>query len=129
MIDGKYADYQGETYKVVDIVGNELVLATEDEKALERGFEAQTANQSAHTLYFKHIARDDVDELYALFQEARYEGAVFDLYQDTEQQLYIGTEDQDKASTFGLDQTDEHYYSKYVSEEEIEKIIYRRHIE
>ncbi|MDK9865737.1 MULTISPECIES: hypothetical protein [Staphylococcus] len=129
MIDGKYADYKGETYKVVEIIGNELVLATEDEKALEHGFEAQTANQSAHTLYFKHIPRDDVDELYALFQEARYEGAVFDLYQDTEQQLYIGTEDQDKASTFGLDQTDEHYYSKYVTEDEIEKIIYRRHIE
>lgn len=129
MIDGKYADYKGKTYKVVEIVGNELVLATEDEKALEYGFEAQTANQSAHTLYFKHIPRDDVDELYALFQEARYEGAVFDLYQDTEQQLYIGTEDQDKASTFGLDQTDEHYYSKYVTEDEIEKIIYRRHIE
>ncbi|HLR19068.1 MAG TPA: hypothetical protein VK115_04050 [Staphylococcus sp.] len=129
MIDGKYVDYQGGTYKVVEIVGNELMLATEDDDALEHGFKAQTANQSAHTLYFKRVARDDVDELYALFQEARYGGAVFDLYQDTEQQYYIGTEDQDKASTFGLDQTDEHYYSKYVSEDEIEKIIYRSHIE
>ena len=28
MIDGKYADYKGETYKVVEIVGNELVRPT-----------------------------------------------------------------------------------------------------
>ena len=64
-----------------------------------------------------------------LYQEARYSGAIFDLYQDVEGQLYIGTEDEDKASTFGLDQTDEYYYSKYVDEDEIEKIIYRKHIE
>lgn len=129
MIDGKYADYQGETYKVVEIISNEVVLVTEDERALAHGFEPNMTNQTAHTLYFKHVARDDIDELYALFQEARYGGAVFDLYQDTEGQLYIGTEDQDKASTFGLAQTDEYYYSKYVTEDEIEKIIYRRHIE
>ncbi|MEB8125765.1 hypothetical protein BU068_08940 [Staphylococcus succinus] len=129
MIDGKYATYQGETYKVVEIISNEVVLVTEDAEALEKGFEAQTTNTSAHTLYFKRVARDDLDELYALYQEARYEGAIFDLYQDTEGQLYIGTEDQDKASTFGLEQTDEDYYSKYVTDDEIEKIIYRSHIE
>lgn len=129
MIDGKYATYQGDTYKVVEIISNEVVLVTEDAEALEKGFEAQTTNISAHTLYFKRVARDDLDELYALYQEARYEGAIFDLYQDTEGQLYIGTEDQDKASTFGLEQTDEDYYSKYVTDDEIEKIIYRSHIE
>ncbi|MDH9161209.1 hypothetical protein BU065_09680 [Staphylococcus succinus] len=129
MIDGKYATYQGDTYKVVEIISNEVVLVTEDAEALEKGFEAQTTNTSAHTLYFKRVARDDLDELYALYQEARYEGAIFDLYQDTEGQLYIGTEDQDKASTFGLEQTDEDYYSKYVTDDEIEKIIYRSHIE
>lgn len=129
MIDGKYATYQGDTYKVVEIISNEVVLVTEDAEALEKGFEAQTTNTSVHTLYFKRVARDDLDELYALYQEARYEGAIFDLYQDTEGQLYIGTEDQDKASTFGLEQTDEDYYSKYVTDDEIEKIIYRSHIE
>ena len=129
MIDGKYATYQGDTYKVVEIISNEVVLVTEDAEALEKGFEAQTTNTSAHTLYFKRVARDDLDELYALYQEARYEGAIFDLYQDTEGQLYIGTEDQDKASTLGLEQTDEDYYSKYVTDDEIEKIIYRSHIE
>ncbi|MBU0436764.1 hypothetical protein CW746_12230 [Staphylococcus succinus] len=129
MIDGKYATYQGDTYKVVEIISNEVVLVTEEAEALEKGFEAQTTNTSAHTLYFKRVARDDLDELYALYQEARYEGAIFDLYQDTEGQLYIGTEDQDKASTFGLEQTDEDYYSKYVTDDEIEKIIYRSHIE
>ncbi|MGO3050558.1 hypothetical protein CD110_00335 [Staphylococcus casei] len=129
MIDGKYATYQGDTYKVVEIISNEVVLVTEDAEALDKGFEAQTINTSAHTLYFKRVARDDLDELYALYQEARYEGAIFDLYQDTEGQLYIGTEDQDKASTFGLEQTDEDYYSKYVTDDEIEKIIYRSHIE
>lgn len=129
MIDGKYATYQGDTYKVVEIISNEVVLVTEDAEALEKGFEAKTTNTSAHTLYFKRVARDDLDELYALYQEARYEGAIFDLYQDTEGQFYIGTEDQDKASTFGLEQTDEDYYSKYVTDDEIEKIIYRSHIE
>lgn len=129
MIDGKYATYQGDTYKVVEIISNEVLLVTEEAEALEKGFEAQTTNTSAHTLYFKRVARDDLDELYALYQEARYEGAIFDLYQDTEGQLYIGTEDQDKASTFGLEQTDEDYYSKYVTDDEIEKIIYRSHIE
>lgn len=129
MIDGKYATYQGDTYKVVEIISNEVVLVTEDAEALDKGFEAQTINTSAHTLYFKRVARDDLDELYALYQEARYESAIFDLYQDTEGQLYIGTEDQDKASTFGLEQTDEDYYSKYVTDDEIEKIIYRSHIE
>ncbi|MDW8564066.1 MULTISPECIES: hypothetical protein [Staphylococcus] len=129
MIDGKYADYQGETYKVVEIISNEVVLVTEDERALAHGFKANTTNHTAHALYFKHVARDDIDEMYALYQEARYGGAVFDLYQDTEGQLYIGTEDEDKASTFGLVQTDEYYYSKYVTEDEIEKIIYRSHIE
>lgn len=129
MIDGKYADYQGETFKVVEIISNEVVLVTEDDRALDFGFEAKTTKHSTHTLYFKHVARDDIDELYALYQEARYGGAIFDLYQDTEGQLYIGTEDQDKASTFGLEQTDEHYYSKYVTDDEIEKIIYRNHIE
>src|SRR5699024_7558871 len=116
MIDGRYATYRGETYKVVEIVSNEVLLVTEDERATEHGFEAQTYRHAAHTLYYKNVARDDVDEL-------------FDLYQDVEGQLYIGTEDEDKASTFGLDQTDEYYYSKYVDEDEIEKIIYRKHIE
>ncbi|AVL76722.1 MULTISPECIES: hypothetical protein [Staphylococcus] len=129
MIDGRYANYRGETYKVVEIVSNEVLLVTEDERAMEHGFEAQTHRHAAHTLYYKHVARDDVDELYELYQEARYSGAIFDLYQDLEGQLYIGTEDEDKASTFGLDQTDEYYYSKYVDEDEIEKIIYRKHIE
>ncbi|MGI2315749.1 hypothetical protein ACQ28U_15760, partial [Staphylococcus cohnii] len=100
-----------------------------DERATEHGFEAQTYRHVAHTLYYKKVARDDVDELYELYQEARYSGAIFDLYQDVEGQLYIGTEDDDKASTFGLDQTDEYYYSKYVDEDEIEKIIYHKHIE
>ncbi|MGI2315716.1 hypothetical protein ACQ28U_15595, partial [Staphylococcus cohnii] len=100
-----------------------------DERATEHGFEAQTYRHAAHTLYYKNVARDDVDELYELYQEARYSGAIFDLYQDVEGQLYIGTEDEDKASTFDLDQTDEYYYSKYVDEDEIEKIIYRKHIE
>ncbi|MBN6204588.1 hypothetical protein JZH61_12250 [Staphylococcus saprophyticus] len=129
MIDGKYADYHGETFKVVEMISNDVVLVTEDERALDIGFEAKTIKHSKHTLYFKQVARDDIDELYALYQEARYGGAIFDLYQDTEGQLYIGTEDQDKASTFGLVQTDEHYYSKYVTDDEIEKIIYRSHIE
>ena len=106
MIDGRYATYRGETYKVVEIVSNEVLLVTEDERATEHGFEAQTYRHAAHTLYYKHVARDDVDELYELYQEARYSGAIFDLYQDVEGKLYIGTEDEDKASTFGLDQTD-----------------------
>ncbi|MDW4139005.1 hypothetical protein QI227_06095 [Staphylococcus saprophyticus] len=116
MIDGKYADYHGETFKVVEMISNDVVLVTEDERALDIGFEAKTIKHSKHTLYFKQVARDDIDELYALYQEARYGGAIFDLYQD-------------KASTFGLAQTDEHYYSKYVTDDEIEKIIYRSHIE
>ncbi|MEQ7790158.1 hypothetical protein [Staphylococcus nepalensis] len=129
MIDGKYADYRGEIYKVVEIVSNEVLLVTEDEQATTFGFEAQTNRHTTHTLYYKHVARDDIDELYELYQEARYSGAIFDLYQDVDGQLYIGTEDEDKASAFGLSQTDEYYFSKYVDEDEIEKIIYRNHIE
>ncbi|MCG7339291.1 hypothetical protein MHZ36_08305 [Staphylococcus sp. ACRSN] len=129
MIDGKYADYKGETYKVVEIVSHEVMLVTEDESAVEQGFEAQTANYVNHTLYFKRVRRDELDELYELFQEARYEGAIFDLYQDTEGAYYIGTEDEDKASTFGLSKTDDEYFSKFVDEADIEKIIYRSHIE
>ncbi len=129
MIDGKYADYKGETYKVVEIISQEVVLVTEDNHAVEHGFEAQTTHHSNHTLYFKQVPRTDLDELYELFQEARYEGSVFDLYQDTEGDYYIGTEDEDKASTFGLTKTDTDYFSKYVTEEEIEKIIHRSHIE
>lgn len=129
MIDGKYADYQGKTYKVVEIISQEVVLVTEDIHAIEYGFEAQTTQHTNHTLYFKQVPRADLDELYELYQEARYEGSVFDLYQDTEGDYYIGTEDEDKASTFDLIKTDDDYFSKYVSEEEIEKIIYRSHIE
>ena len=129
MIDGKYADYRGEIYKVVEIVSNEVLLVTEDEQATAFGFEVQTNRHTTHTLYYKHVARDDIDELYELYQEARYSGAIFDLYQDVDGQLYIGTEDEDKASAFGLSQTDEYYFSKYVDEDEIEKIIYRNHIE
>ena len=33
MIDGRYANYRGETYKVVEIVSNEVLLVTEDERA------------------------------------------------------------------------------------------------
>lgn len=129
MIDGKYADYRGKIYKVVEIVSNEVLLVTEDEQATAFGFEAQINRHTTHTLYYKHVARDDIDELYELYQEARYSGAIFDLYQDVDGQLYIGTEDEDKASAFGLSQTDEYYFSKYVDEDEIEKIIYRNHIE
>ena len=50
MIDGRYATYRGETYKVVEIVSNEVLLVTEDEQATEHGFEAQTANQSNSVL-------------------------------------------------------------------------------
>ena len=73
MIDGKYADYKGETYKVVEIISQEVVLVTEDNHAVEHGFEAQTTHHSNHTLYFKQVPRTDLDELYELFQEARYE--------------------------------------------------------
>ncbi|SCS21487.1 hypothetical protein [Staphylococcus caeli] len=129
MIDGTYADYQSETYKVVDMNGNELKLVTEDAQAVTRGFEAETSKHTAHTLYYKHVPRDAIEELYELHQEARYAGAVFDLYQDTEGQLYIGTEDQDKASAYGLTQTVDQYYSKRVTDDEIEKIIYRSPVE
>lgn len=129
MIDGKYADYQSETYKVVDINGNDVKLVTEDAHALANGFEAETSKHTAHTLYYKHVPREDIDELYMLQQEARYAGAVFDLYQDTEGQLYIGTADQDKASAYGLAQTVDQYYSKRITDDEIEKIINRSPIE
>ena len=53
MIDGKYADYHGETFKVVEMISNDVVLVTEDERALDLGFEAKTIKHSKHTLYFK----------------------------------------------------------------------------
>ena len=46
MIDGKYADYHGETFKVVEMISNDVVLVTEDERALDLGFEAKTIKHS-----------------------------------------------------------------------------------
>jgi hypothetical protein len=129
MIDGKYAIYNNETYKVVSIHGNEVLLVTEDERAEEQGFIAQTKDHTLHTLYYKHVARDDLEELYELFQEARYEGAIFDYYQDSDGNQYIGTNDKEKANTFGLSQVDDSYYNKIVNDDEIDKIINRSHIE
>lgn len=59
MIDGKYAIYNNETYKVASIHGNEVLLVTEDERAEEQGFIAQTKAHTVHTLYYKRVARDD----------------------------------------------------------------------
>lgn len=129
VIDGKYAVYQSETYKVVDISGSEVLLVTEDAASELKGFQAETTTHTLHTLYYKHVQRDKLDELYELFQEARYQGAIFDYYQDNEGNHYIGTNDQEKANTFGLVASLDDYYSAVVAEEDIEKIIHRHHLE
>ncbi|MCU5746642.1 hypothetical protein N9R04_07955 [Staphylococcus sp. SQ8-PEA] len=129
MIDGRYADYQNVAFKVVDETGNEYVLVTEDAEAESLGFEAQTTKHTTHTLYYKKVAKNEVDRIYVLSQEARYGGAVFDLFQDVEGSNYIGTDNQDKAEAFGLESNGEDYYSKKVDEDEIDKIIYRKDID
>lgn len=70
-----------------------------------------------------------LEELYELFQEARYEGAIFDYYQDSDGNQYIGTNDKEKANTFGFNRVDDNYYNKIVNDDEIDKIINRNHIE
>lgn len=129
MIDGKYAIYNNVIYKVVSIHGNDVLLVTEQENAEEQGFIAQTKAHTSHTLYYKHVARDELEELYELFQEARYEGVIFDYYQDSDGNQYIGTNDKEKANTFGLEQVDDSYFNKKVYDDEIDKIINRNHIE
>ncbi|MCY1609793.1 hypothetical protein NW132_11570 [Staphylococcus pettenkoferi] len=122
IIDGLYAEYHGLTFKVVKPMGNELLLVTEEDYAEDLGFTADISDASPHTLYFKTVAKDDVDRLYDLTHEARYEGY-----------NYIGTDNQDKALSFGLEPVKDlpvdGYYSKRVTDDEIEKIVYRKDVE
>lgn len=133
IIDGLYAEYHGLTFKVVKPMGNELLLVTEEDYAEDLGFTADISDASPHTLYFKTVAKDDVDHLYDLTHEARYEGSIFDLFQDDEGYNYIGTDNQDKALSFGLEPVKDlpvdGYYSKRVTDDEIEKIVYRKDVE
>lgn len=129
VLDGRYAEYQGEVFLVLNDFGKTLHLVTEDAEAQSLGFEAKTTKYSSHTLFYKDVKRQEVDALYDLKHEARYEGTLFDLYFDAKGQSYIGTSEADKAEAFGLKETDEGYYSKAINEEEYEPIMYREELE
>lgn len=129
IVDGRYAEYQGDVFRVLNDFGKQLHLVTENPNAEKLGFEAQTQKHSTHTLYFKTVERKEVDALYDLKHEARYLGTLFDLYFDAQGNSYIGTSDSDKAEAYGLDETDDEYYSKQVNEDDYEPVIYREEIE
>lgn len=129
VLDGRYAEYQGEVFRVLNDFGKTLHLVTEDSKARDLGFEAKTTKYSSHTLFYKDVKRQEVDALYDLKHEARYGGTLFDLYFDAKGQSYIGTSEADKAEAFGLTETDEGYYSKAISETDYEPVIYRKDVE
>lgn len=127
--DGRYAEYQGEVFRVLNDSGKTLHLVTEDASARALGFEAKTTKHSSHTLYYKDVARHEVEALYDLKHEARYGGTLFDLYFDMQGQSYIGTSDVNKAEAFGLTEKDEGYFSKAVNDDEYEPVIYREELE
>ncbi|MCD8913988.1 hypothetical protein K2V61_00255 [Staphylococcus simulans] len=127
--DGRYAEYQGEVFRVLNDYGKTLHLVTEDAGARALGFEAKTTKHSSHTLYYKDVARHEVEALYDLKHEARYGGTLFDLYFDMQGQSYIGTSDVNKAEAFGLTEKDEGYFSKAVNDDEYEPVIYREELE
>ncbi|UXV34769.1 hypothetical protein MUA90_12255 [Staphylococcus sp. IVB6181] len=127
--DGRYAEYQGEVFRVLNDSGKTLHLVTEDTSARALGFEAKTTKHSSHTLYYKDVARHEVEALYDLKHEARYGGTLFDLYFDMQGQSYMGTSDVNKAEAFGLTEKDEGYFSKAVNDDEYEPVIYREELE
>ncbi|CAL27131.1 hypothetical protein [Staphylococcus carnosus] len=129
IVDGRYAEYQGEIFRVINEFSPKLKLVTENPKAEAWGFKAQTTKHTNHTLYYKEVKRTEVDALYEIKHEARYGGTLFDLYYDAQGQSYIGTSEADKAEAFGLKETDEDYYSKPVEDDEYEPVIYRNDLE
>ncbi len=129
VLDGRYAEYQGEVFRVLNDFGKTLHLVTEDAGAKSLGFEAKTTKYSSHTLFYKDVKRQEVDTLYDLKHEARYGGTLFDLFFDAKGQSYIGTSEADKAEAFGLKETDEGYYSKAINDDDYEPVIYREELE
>ena len=129
MVDGRYATYQGQTFRVSGVHDGYVRLVTEDAASQHLGFEAKTYEHTAHTLYIKEVPREDIEEVYDIRLEARYEGVIFDLFSDVDGQWYIGTSDSEKGEAYQLLHTDKYYYSKPVKETEFERILHRSSVE
>ncbi|EIT87221.1 hypothetical protein A374_01354 [Fictibacillus macauensis ZFHKF-1] len=129
MKKGTFARYMNKTFRVSDRNGSHIGLVSENQADVDNGFleyiypSYYKDSDSSPKLYIKEVKKADLDELYEVDYEAKYNGYIFnlDFYEDGTK-LSLGTSETEPARQNGFERTDKYYYEKSVKKDEIEII-------
>lgn len=115
---GYYARYQGQEFEVYILEDKSLSLISTDPANLANGF---VLNEFSSIM--KPVARQAVDELYAINTRARYKGYVLLVIDEEDGKLLLtGLLSEDVARQLGFKNMDKGVWEKLVSPKEIEEM-------